>query len=277
MKREDIAAYYDYTTPFYKIFWHKGTNALHYGIWDDTTKNLQEALINTNRILADIADVQVNAKVLDAGCGVGGSAIWLAKNRGAQVVGITLSEKQHKSAELNALRAGLQSKTSFLIRDFLQTGFPDNSFDIVWAIESVCHARNKSDFLREANRILRKGGKLVVADGFLRRTPSSGKEEKNYADFLKGLSLENLSGINEFKNYMVAEGFSNVQFWDKSNEIRRSSDMLSSICQRWFWLHRILRALRIIPQFLLDTAAAGIVQKDFSQGPGMYAVFYGEK
>jgi len=99
MSKDDIIRYYDYTTPFWKVFWHKGTNAVHYGLWDDNTKSLQESLINTNKTLADIAQIGSKARVLDAGCGVGGSAIWLARNIGCHVVGITLSAKQREKAE----------------------------------------------------------------------------------------------------------------------------------------------------------------------------------
>lgn len=82
MNTQTIIDYYDYTIPFYRLFWHKGTNALHYGIWHDDTKTLQEALINTNEILCDMAHISEHDVVLDAGCGVGGSALWLAKHTG---------------------------------------------------------------------------------------------------------------------------------------------------------------------------------------------------
>ncbi len=72
MTNEEVARYYDYTIPFYRLFWHKGTKALHYGLWDADTKTLQEALINTNKIVAETGNIQSDSKVLDAGCGVGG-------------------------------------------------------------------------------------------------------------------------------------------------------------------------------------------------------------
>jgi tocopherol O-methyltransferase len=71
--------------------------AMHYGFWDKETSNHAEALINMNRALATRAEVRPGDHVLDAGCGIGGSAIWLARDFGVRVVGITLvpSEVEH--------------------------------------------------------------------------------------------------------------------------------------------------------------------------------------
>ncbi|MEK7118311.1 MAG: class I SAM-dependent methyltransferase [Patescibacteria group bacterium] len=89
--RKKIEDYYDYTLNFYKLFWHGDTRAVHYGIWDEQTKNLRDALFDMNKFLAEKANIRRGEKVLDAGCGVGGSAFWLVENLGAQVVGITIS------------------------------------------------------------------------------------------------------------------------------------------------------------------------------------------
>src|SRR3989344_597198 len=180
-----VAKYYDQTLPYYRRFWHRNgeSNALHYGFWDQETRNVGEALLNENKFLANFADIKVGEQVLDAGCGVGGSSIWLARQRLAKVIGITLSEKQIKEARKLAKRAGVDTEAQFQLKDFLKTGFEDNSFDVVWAIESVCHAENKIDFLREAYRILKSGGRLIIADGVLKRDPNP-DEEKLYRDFL---------------------------------------------------------------------------------------------
>src|SRR5687768_5614070 len=98
MYQDQVKAYYDYILPFCTLFWHGETQAVHYGIWDASTKNLQDALLNTNKVLAEKVDVQPGARVLDAGCGVGGSGFWLARNKAAYVVGVTISERQLATA-----------------------------------------------------------------------------------------------------------------------------------------------------------------------------------
>lgn len=53
---------------------------MHFGFYDESHTTLREAILNSNRVLALKAGVQEGMKVLDAGCGVGGSALWLARN-----------------------------------------------------------------------------------------------------------------------------------------------------------------------------------------------------
>ena len=165
MDNDYIAKYYDETLPYYKYLWSKEANALHYGFWDKETRNVQEALLNENKFLAEAADIKVTDKVLDAGCGIGGSSIWIAKNIGADVVGITLSEKQLGEAKKLAAENNLNSKVKldFRLGDYLKIGFSDNAFDVIWAIESVCHTEDKADFLKEAYRILIPRGRLVFS------------------------------------------------------------------------------------------------------------------
>jgi tocopherol O-methyltransferase len=276
MNNRNVIEYYDYTIPFYKVFWHKGTNAIHYGFWDSDTATHTDALINTNKVLADTAQLHESDIVLDAGCGVGGSALYLARERGCTVTGITLSEKQRAKAVTYARRAGLDSKTKFLVRDFLNTGFPDNTFTVVWAIESVCYAEDKAEFLKEAFRILKPGGRLIVADGFLGRLPE-GKENSIYQDFLKGFALSNLATLDSFAADMNHVGFSHIVHIDKTEAIGNTAEYMYRLSTRWFWAQKTLRSLRLIPQLMLDNLRTGIVQREFFAGVGKYAVFCGVK
>ena len=102
--------------------------------------------------------------VLDAGCGMGGAAFWLARNRGARVQGITIVPSQAVRARRIASSRQLEGRASFSCQDFCRTAFADETFDVVWARESVCHADDKAAFLTEASRVLRPGGRLVMAD-----------------------------------------------------------------------------------------------------------------
>lgn len=157
---ETVVQYYDYTLPIYQKYWYGNSEsyALHYGFWEKDTKNFSESLINTNNFLADKLKIKSSDTVLDAGCGVGGSAIWIAKTFQAKVIGITISEKQMQEAQRLAKANKVDHLVTFMIRNYLDTKLPDGSFDVVWAIESVCHAENKKDFLKESFRLLKNGG-----------------------------------------------------------------------------------------------------------------------
>jgi len=276
--QSEIKKYYDYTVKPYEIFWHGDTYAVHCGIWDNQTKNLHDALLNTNKFLADRANIKSGDKVLDAGCGVGGSIFWLVKNKGVQAVGITISEKQLAKAKELQKQLGVESDTEFYLQDYTKTNFPDASFDIVWAIESVCHAINKQDFLREAYRLLRTGGRLVISDAFLERRPNNKLEKKKLANFLKGMTLDNLAESDKFESLVREVGFKNIQNIDKTEAILPTAIKIIRM-SRWSWpLSLVTTWLGKTPRLLVDNNRAGIEQMYlFKNRVLTYRVFVGEK
>ncbi|MFQ5445670.1 MAG: SAM-dependent methyltransferase [Saprospiraceae bacterium] len=164
---EEITNYYDHTEVHYRQFWKlEESMGLHYGVWGENTRTLAESILNTNAQLARMGGIGPEDVVLDAGCGVGGSAIYLAKKTSCTVTGITLSERQVKAATRFAQKNDVQGKVQFRRMDYTATDFPDNHFDVVWAIESMQTATGKSLFLREMKRVLKPGGRLLVADVF---------------------------------------------------------------------------------------------------------------
>jgi len=278
MDKEVITKYYDYTVPFYKFFYHGDSNALHYGFWDDNTKNHQEALLNVNKFLAETVGMKSDDVVLDAGCGVGGSAIWLAKSYGTKIIGITISDKQLNKAKNLSLKNKLDSIINFYKRDFLNSGFDNESFSVVWAIESVCHAEDKKDFLKEAYRLLKNGGRLVIDDGFLLRQPKDKNEEKDYNASLEGMALSNLALESEFKKSLEEVGFKNIKIYDKAKETLPSAKKLYSMCLIAYPISRLLEKLHLTPSLLTKNNLAGIAQyKIIRSGLAAHRVFYAEK
>jgi len=104
------------------------------------------------------------AKVLDVGCGFGGTSRYLAKALGpkSDVTGITLSPKQVERGTELAVEQGVPN-ARFMVKDALKMDFPDNSFDIVWACESGEHMPDKKAYIDEMMRVLKPGGKFVMA------------------------------------------------------------------------------------------------------------------
>lgn len=106
-----------------------------------------------------------NAKVLDVGCGFGGTSRYLAKKLGkdSHVTGITLSPKQVERGTELAKEQGVGDNTEFMVMDALKMEFPDNSFDIVWACESGEHMPDKKAYISNMMRVLKPGGTFVMA------------------------------------------------------------------------------------------------------------------
>ncbi len=215
----DVADYYNQTLNHYQNWWKLNINmAVHYGIWDKNTSNFQESLANTNKVLMEIADIKEGEKILDAGCGVGGSAFYLAVHRNAKVCGITLSEKQHAYATKKCNELGLEDLVDFKIEDYTQTKFKNNSFDVVWAIESITSAQDKVNFANEAYRLLRPGGRLIIADYF--KSKSEQKDSKDLLEKWRTLwSMAPFLSLPEYKTVFQKSGFKLTNERDVTKEI----------------------------------------------------------
>jgi tocopherol O-methyltransferase len=205
--KEEIERYYDLSEVHYRIFWNLGqSRALHYGLWDEHTKTFHEALMNTNRTMSQYAGIGKNDRVLDAGCGVGGSSLWMAKNIGCRVTGISLSTKQVAQGNASAAAEGLQELANFEVQDYCSTNFPDETFDVIWGCESISSAPDKKVFLQEAHRLLKKGGRLIMAD-FIKKEGLQGKDAKMIQDWAHGWAIEDYSTEEDFTKYLKETGF----------------------------------------------------------------------
>ena len=227
IENQNIVDYYDNCQVDYSIVWHLNTHlSLHYGFWDETTKRLRHALIKMNDVLAEKIEIKSSDRVLDAGCGVGGSAIYLAKKYNCSVDGITLSKNQVEFARKKAGDEKLDHKLDFHVADFTKMPFQDNSFDVVWAVESVCHAHEKADFLKEAFRVLKKGGRLIVADFF--RTLENPNTDQNELlnNWGATWAVPHFEHIDLFARKASKAGFSNEQMQNITTNIRPSAKRL---------------------------------------------------
>jgi len=219
----DIAEYYNTTQNHYTRWWNLGeTLSLHYGIWDENVKSFSGSLINTNRIMMETAKISPDDQVLDAGCGVGGAAFYINKMKNAEVTGISLSEKQINFASEVAAENNVADKVSFHIMDFARTSFQDESFDVVWACESVCQAMDKAAFMRECYRILKKGGRLILGDFFL----TDDDQEDRHSWIRKWCDTWAVSGLiscDAFTEKLKENGFNPVTIADYTDKIKKSA------------------------------------------------------
>ena len=110
------------------------------------------------------------SRVLDVGCGIGGSARILARDYGFEVLGISISPAQIRRAT-NLTPPGLSCR--FAVMDALELNLPEGSVDAVWSVEACPHMPDKQRYADELLRVLKPGGLLAVAD-WNRRDPSDG-------------------------------------------------------------------------------------------------------
>ena len=101
------------------------------------------------------------SRVLDLGCGIGGSSRILSDYYGFDVIGISISQAQIKRA--NELTVNKEF-CRFEVMNALDLKYEKGSFDGVWSVEAGTHMFDKQTFADEMLRVLRPGGILAVAD-----------------------------------------------------------------------------------------------------------------
>ena len=218
-----IRQYYVETYVDYRSLWLNRENlAFHFGCYDEPQLSHSQSLERSNAMLADIAAVCESDEVLDAGCGLGGSACWVARERGASATGIALGPAQMQKATRLAHDKGLGGKVRFLCADFTRTPFPAETFDVVWAQESMCHAADKAAFYREAWRVLRPGGRLVLADFMRTRRGEADADARLLREWLSGWAVPDIATASEHVDLAGAAGFADVRVREVTERMKPS-------------------------------------------------------
>ncbi len=243
---KSIISYYDNTWLDYRALWiNKKDRALHFGYYETNTETHSEALMNLNKAMAQRANIDARDHVLDAGCGQGGSALWLAANIGCTVSGITLVPHQVEIASKEAKHRNLQDKVKFFVADYTQTDFENASYDVVWACESLCHAADKKKFYTEAYRLLKAGGRLIAAE-YIRNSRTNKPEDEYYLrHWCDGWSMSDLDTWDEHLKNMTDAGFVNANTEDVTKHTGKSLKKLYQMSKDSLWLGRLLNFFKI--------------------------------
>lgn len=277
---KEIVNYYNSSQPLYRAFIYN-TNSLgmHFGFWDKKTKNERGATINTNRELIKLGNINGRDVILDAGCGVGGTAIYVSKNTGARVVGITLVQKQVDLAKYYAKMHKVDLLTDFQVQDYSKTNFPNNYFDVVYGIESICYSYPKERFLKEAYRVLKPSGRLIVIDGYTIKDPKKLKDKKRLTEFNMAFSIKQIITKNKFSDLIIKSKFGNLKVIDKTKEVLPSGLHYYNFGKRYFLLIKIFSYLpfQVFKAITRNYNATRLFYEFLKSGFGGYFVHYAEK
>jgi SAM-dependent methyltransferase len=142
-------------------------NHVHWGLFDAaptgrvSPEAFAEATEALSRRLVAMADLSAGMNVLDVGSGFGGTARFIAEStREVKVIGLNIDPRQVEKAR----QLTNSDRVSFIEGDACAMPFPSDSFDRLVAVESVFHFPSRIKFLREARRVLKSNGQLVLSD-----------------------------------------------------------------------------------------------------------------
>lgn len=219
-----VERYYDTTLDLYEDLWGEH---VHHGFWEPGEQpgsdgDRHAATDRLVRELVEFAGIPAGARVLDAGCGIGGPAMYLAGPLGCTVEGLTLSAAQAARANEKAAAAGVADRARFHQRDVLDNGYPDASFSAVWALESLMHIADRAAFFAEAMRLLEPGGVLAIGTWSVRDGALTGAEERLVAQILRHQVMPSFSSLEEHGRLATAAGFADVAVVDWTANVANS-------------------------------------------------------
>lgn len=151
-------------------------------------------------VAARVAD-RPPARIFDAGCGLGGTALWLAARFGATAEGATLSARQVEFANAEAARRGLADRCRFRMASY-DDALPDRRYDLIVAVESLAHSPDPAASLANLARALAPGGRIVVVDDV--RDPAA--DPRDAADFIAGWQTPGFLTHAQWQSAFAAAG-----------------------------------------------------------------------
>ena len=259
--REDlklgIAGFYDRSSKLWEDVWGEH---MHHGYYipEDRTDHKQAQVDLIDEVLK-WAGVDKATKVVDVGCGIGGSSRHIARKFGCTTEGITLSPYQAGRGNELATEQGLTDKCNFQVADALEMPFADNSFDLAWSLESGEHMPDKKQFVNELFRVVRPGGRIIIVTWCHRdleegETSLTRSEERLLRKINRAYYLPQWCSVQDYVDLLNEKGARDIKREDWSYIIAP------------FWKAVIRSSLNF-------KSIWGLLKSGFSTQRGAYAMF----
>jgi MPBQ/MSBQ methyltransferase len=223
----DVETYYTEAGMDYRA-WSRGFN-MHFGYfrWPANPFGLESMLEEMSRQVFRRLELTEGMRVLDLGCGLGAPARTLIADHAVKVTAVTIVEWQIAKARALAEPAASapRGQVEWMRGDFTALDLPAIAYDAAFSIEACCHApgSSKAPFIRECARLLRPGARLVVADGFMKRSTGLPRWYAALLGYMtRSRAVERFADMSEFTACLKQHGFDVVAAEDISWRIAPS-------------------------------------------------------
>ena len=202
----------------------------------------------TNMVEKVTSEFKKSGIWLDAGCGTGAPACFLAnKYNQLQIEGINIVETQIVKARNLAKKKCVISEAKFFFGDAQFIEREDEYFENIYAIESAFHFEDKMRFIKESFRTLKKGGNIAIADIILRPELVAPMDFYKIAIAKHGLATKEFYSSEKWKHLLETSGFRNISIEDITINV-------ASVLPEWINLIRFNeeKLLKLYPKLFLD-------------------------
>jgi len=240
-----VRDYYDrHTRAFVSIGQGGGAGAIHRAVWGPGVGDRSAAFHYVEDRIAELlqtmlAESERPLHIVDLGCGVAGSACYLAQRLPVRVTGITLSPVQARLAQTRIREGGVSDRVVCIQGDYNDLPPEVGIADLVYAIESFVHGPAPDRFFAQCRRLLKPGGALVICDDF--RIPTADPRAALAIErFSRGWHVNALLDRDELESLARTHGFRHDSTVDLTPylELRRLRDRV---------LNALLPLLRRLP------------------------------
>ena len=278
---QQIGEFYDVSSALWEKIWGEHMHHGYYGRSGDYKIERRDAQIDLiEELLAwgKITPQNAPQDILDVGCGIGGSSLYLGEKFAANVTGITLSPVQASRATERARAASLNSSVQFQVANALKMPFEDNSFDFIWSLESGEHMPDKTQFIAECYRVLKPEGKLILATWCHRETGMAGdlttSEIKHLKEIYRVYCLPYVISISEYQAIALQCGFNNIKTDDWSMAVAPFWDV---VIDSAFNLEAVTELIKAGWQTIESALSLRLMSQGYNRGLIRYGLVYGTK
>lgn len=241
----DVAAHYDDLDYFYRDVWGEH---VHHGLWRTGRERREDAVRQLAELVAAEADLQAGSRVCDIGCGYGATARLLAQSHGATVTAVTVSPAQHAFAQTAAPPASAPPP-EYILGDWLANSFPAESFDAAVAIESSEHMPDLAAFFRQAQRVLRPGGRLVICAWLSCDKPSARQQRWLLEPICREGRMPCMGTAGDYERLAAETGFTVTRVQDLTRQVSSTWPRIA-----WTFLGKLVARPRYL-RFLCNAHA----------------------
>ena len=197
----------------------------HSGYWAPDTYNpfpISAALRRMEHRLLTRLNLPPGSRVLDAGCGDGQVALYLAEHGGLRVSGIDVVPRHLENCWRNIRRAGAAGAVEVSYADYHHLEhIPDASFDGVYSMETMMHAKDPAAVLAGFFRVLKPGGRIVFHEA--EHEAEQGAERVGGGAEIDGMAATPNNEVSRrgfYKRLLEEAGFEEIEQGDYSENIR---------------------------------------------------------
>jgi sterol 24-C-methyltransferase len=253
VSNKQIQEYY-LTNHLAYLFFHNRHGFMHMGISKNGVYRVED-LIRPLKIIDRYLKKADAEKILELGPGNGSNSAYLAKkNKKSQFFGIDLSKKPLSKHKL--LTNYKQIKGDF----HNLSKFNDQSFDLVFAIETLCHSSSKNIVLKQVHRKLRQNGVLIILDGYLYKDKLNATERLAKRLVEKSMAVDNFEHVNKIRRVIKQTGFQILKEDNLTKKVLPTMYRFEKIARYFYKFPLVTKVLvKIIPSKITYNAVAGLL------------------